>query len=250
MNEYLTEVTNVIIEEGGTLDKYIGDAVVAMFSAPFKLPNHPLNACIAACKIQDKQVLLRERWQRERKQWPQEIFNMRTRIGLCSGNAIVGNMGSNTRFNFTMMGDTVNIGARCESGAKTYGVYTLVSEDTYKEVLTVPNPLVFRFIDRIVVKGRQHPIGIYELVGLKQNLKQNTFDCLELFEQGIHHYLSRNWTQAIQYFEKSAILETFVPGRDVGISTNPSLTFINRCKSMMNDVPDKNWDGVFVMKTK
>lgn len=250
MNEYLTEVTNVIIEEGGTLDKYIGDAVVAMFGAPFKLQNHPLKACMAACKIQDKQALLRERWQRKRKQWPQEVFNMRTRIGLCSGNAIVGNMGSNSRFNFTMMGDTVNIGARCESGAKTYGVYTLVSEDTYKEVLTVPNPLVFRFIDRIVVKGRQHPLGIYELVGLKQNLKQNTFDCLELFEQGIHNYLSRNWSQAIQYFEKSAALETFIPGRDVGISTNPSLAFINRCQYMMNNVPDKNWDGIFVMKTK
>lgn len=250
MNEYLTEATNIIIEEKGTLDKYIGDAVVAMFGAPFDIPNHALKACFAACKIQEKQAFLREKWQREQKQWPQEIFNMRTRIGLCSGTAVVGNMGSKSRFNFTMMGDTVNIGARCESGAKTYGVYTLVSEDTYREILTIKNPLIFRFIDRIVVKGRQHPLGVYELVGLQQNLKQSTFDCLELFEQGIHNYLSRNWDKAIQYFQKSSELEPFIPGRDPGIFTNPSLVFINRCQHLMQNTPNKDWDGTFIMKTK
>lgn len=250
MNEYLTEVTNTIINDGGTLDKYIGDAVVAMFGAPFPLENHPLKACVAACKIQEKQVILREKWAREHSNWPEEVFRMRTRIGLCSGNAIVGNMGSETRFNFTMMGDTVNIGARCESGAKTYGVYTLVSEDTYKEVIAISNQLVFRFIDRIVVKGRQHPLGVYELVGLKNNLSQSSFDCIELFEKGIHNYLSRNWTEAIQCFEKSATMEPFIPGRDPGIFTNPSIVFINRCQYMQQYPPSDDWEGVFVMKTK
>ncbi len=250
MNEYLTQVTNTIINEGGTLDKYIGDAVVAMFGAPFTLDHHPLSACIAACNIQEKQAFLREKWARDHSNWPPEIFRMRTRIGLCSGNAVVGNMGSETRFNFTMMGDTVNIGARCESGAKAYGVYTLVSEDTYKEVITEPNQLVFRFIDRIVVKGRQHPLGVYELIGLERNLKQTTFDCIELFEKGIHNYLSRNWQTAIQCFEQSAVLEPLVPERDPGIYTNPSIVFRNRCKYMLQNPPEEDWNGVFVMKTK
>lgn len=250
MNEYLTEITNVIIEEGGNLDKYVGDAVVAMFGAPFDLPKHPLKACFAACKIQEKQKFLRERWARDHSQWPQEVFQMRTRIGLSTGNAIVGNMGSQTRFNFTMMGDTVNIGARCETAGHTYGTYTLVSEDTYKEILGVKNPLVFRFIDRIVVKGRQHPLGIYELIGLQQNLKQETQDCIECFERGIHNYLSRDWKQAIEWFEKSSTMEMFIPERDPGIFTNPSLTFIQRCQYMMQNPPEEDWDGTFVMKTK
>lgn len=250
MNEYLTEVTNVIIEEGGTLDKYIGDAVVAMFGAPFDLENHPLKACIAACRIQEKQSVLRERWMRDGRSWPQEIFSMRTRIGLCSGNAVVGNMGSSSRFNFTMMGDTVNIAARCESGAKAFGVYTLVCEDTYKEILQVPNSLVFRFIDRIVVKGRQQPLGVYELLGMKHQLKEKTFDCLEIFEQGIHFYLSQNWDKAIDCFQRSSDLEPTIPGRDLGIFTNPSLVLLERCQHLKISPPGDRWNGVFVMKTK
>ncbi len=250
MNEYLTEVTNVILEEGGTLDKYIGDAVVAMFGAPFDLENHPLKACIAACRIQEKQDILRDRWMRDGRSWPQEIFTMRTRIGLCSGNAVVGNMGSKSRFNFTMMGDTVNIAARCESGAKAFGVYTLVCEDTYKEILQTPNSLVFRFIDRIVVKGRQQPLSVYELLGMKHQLKDQTFNCLEIFEQGIHFYLSQNWDKAMDCFQRSSALEPTIPGRDPGIFTNPSLVLLERCQHLKGNPPGDNWNGVFVMKSK
>ena len=250
MNEYLSEVTNVIIEEGGNLDKYIGDAVVAMFGAPFPLENHPINACLAACRIQDKQAYLRQRWVLEHPHWPQNIFQMRTRVGLCSGKAVVGNMGSNTRFDFTMMGDTVNIGARCESGAKSYGVYTLVAEDTYNTIIRDTQQFTFRFIDRIVVKGRQQPLGVYELLGLTRELKQPTFDCIENFEKGIHLYLSQDWEHAIECFEKSSALEPLIPERDPGIFTNPSLVFADRCRYMQQNPPAKDWDGVFVMKTK
>ena len=250
MNEYLSEVTNVIIEEGGSLDKYIGDAVVAMFGAPFPIENHPINACLAACRIQDKQAYLRQRWLLEHPNWPKNIFQMRTRIGLCSGNAVVGNMGSNTRFDFTMMGDTVNIGARCESGAKSYGVYTLVAEDTYNTVIRETQQFTFRFIDRIVVKGRQHPLGVYELMGLTKDLSSNVSDCIENFEKGIHYYLSQDWSKAIQCFEQSSALEPLVPERDPGIFTNPSLVFADRCRYMQQNPPPEDWDGVFVMKTK
>ena len=250
MNEYLSEVTNVITEEGGNLDKYIGDAVVAMFGAPFPIENHPIKACLAACRIQDKQAYLRQRWMLEHPDWPKNIFQMRTRIGLCSGNAVVGNMGSDTRFDFTMMGDTVNIGARCESGGKSYGVYTLVAEDTYNTIIREAHPFTFRFIDRIVVKGRQQPLGVYELIGITKELPQSAFDCIENFEKGIHYYLSKDWEKAIQCFEQSSILEPLIPERDPGIFTNPSLVFADRCRYMRQNPPPEDWDGVFVMKTK
>lgn len=250
MNEYLTTVTNEIIKLGGTLDKYIGDAVVAMFGAPFTVENHPAKACMAACMIQKHQAFLREKWKRDSRAWPKEILGMRTRIGLCSGDAVVGNMGSTSRFNFTMMGDTVNLAARCESGAKSYGVYTLAAEETYKNVVAVTDEFAFRFVDRIIVKGRKHPSGIYELVGLRDDLRQEHFDCLERFEKGIHFYLSREWGQAMSCFRQSAELEPLQPGRDVSISANPSLVFLQRCEYMMDNPPPEDWNGVFVMKTK
>ncbi len=250
MNEYLTAVTKIIKEEGGTLDKYIGDAVVAMFGAPYDLNNHPLQACIAACRIQEKQEWLRNKWREDRDiTWPREILSMRTRIGLNSGLATVGNMGSSTRFNFTMMGDTVNVAARCESGAKTFGVYTLVAEDTYKTIVTDSDLIVFRFIDRIVVKGRQHPLGVYELVGMKQQLKSSTFECIDVFEKGIQKYLQQDWIGAIKLFEASSLLEPLQPGRDPGVFLNPSMLYKQRCAYMQMN-PPKNWDGVFVMHTK
>jgi adenylate cyclase len=251
MNEYLTAVTDVINQEGGTLDKYIGDAVVAMFGAPFDLESHALHACVATCRIQEKQRILREKWSREKGiNWPQEVLQMRTRIGLSTGFATVGNMGSSTRFNFTMMGDTVNIAARCESGAKIFGVYTLVTEDTYKTVIGESDILVFRFVDRIIVKGRTHPLSIYEIVGLKKDLQENTFECIDIFEKGIQMYLRQDWSEATKLFEESSHLEPLQPNRDVGITTNPSLIYKQRCAYMQLHPPALDWDGVFVMKTK
>ncbi|MDR1255135.1 MAG: CHASE2 domain-containing protein [Puniceicoccales bacterium] len=251
MNEYLTAVTDIINQEGGTLDKYIGDAVVAMFGAPFDLELHALHACIATCRIQEKQGILREKWGREKGiNWPQEVLQMRTRIGLNTGSATVGNMGSSTRFNFTMMGDTVNIAARCESGAKMFGVYTLVTEDTYKTVIGESDALVFRFIDRIIVKGRTHPLNIYEIVGLRRDLPEPAFECIDVFEKGIQRYLRQDWIEAVKLFEQSLNLEPLQPNRDVGITTNPSLVYKQRCAYMQLHPPEMDWDGVFVMKTK
>ena len=250
MNEYLTVATEVIKDEGGTLDKFIGDAVVAMFGAPLSLEAHQLRACVAACRIQQKQAWLRDKWKKESEKWPKEILRMRTRIGLSSGLAIVGNMGSATRFNYTMMGDTVNLAARCESGAKTYGVYTLISEDTYKAAVAENNEVVFRFIDRIVVKGRTQPIGIYEIVGLRKELPDSAFECIDVYEKAITKYLARDWDGATSLFEKASTIELLRPGRDVGVLINPSILFSQRCKYMKETPPDKNWDGVFIMQSK
>ncbi len=122
LNEYLTVCTDTIQEQGGTLDKYIGDAVVAMFGAPVRQAEHAYKACLTTQLIQQRLGDLRTKWRSEGNKWPTMVHNMRTRIGLNTGVCMIGNMGSRSRFNYTMMGDNVNLAARMESGAKSWGV--------------------------------------------------------------------------------------------------------------------------------
>ncbi len=248
MNDYLSTMTDVLQAEKGTLDKYIGDAIVAMFGAPVALPDHALKACTAAAKIQLKQAELRQKWAQD-PLWPTIVHHMHTRIGLNSGSAIVGNMGSKTRFNYTMMGDSVNLAARCESAAKAYGVYTLVSEAT-QALLGNAHPFAFRLLDNIIVKGRSQPVHIYELLGFQSSLSPATQDCIRHFEEGFSAYMQGNFQRAIAYFEVSQKLEpnTIDPAR--GIETNPSTVFLDRCHHLLAEPPPTAWQGVYVMKTK
>jgi adenylate cyclase len=250
MNEYLTAMTEILQEEGGTLDKYIGDAIVAMFGAPLPMEAHALRGCVASQRMQAKQLELCAKWKSEGEKWPERVFRMRTRIGVNTGGATVGNMGSTTRFNYTMMGDTVNLAARCESGAKAYGVYTMVAEETMKEARKYGDDCLFRFLDKIVVKGRTQPVTMYEIMGLKETLPQEAFDCAEEYARGIQKYLSQEWDAAISLFETSAEFEAWQPGRDEGIVTNPSQILIERCNQYKEDPPGDAWDGVFVMTSK
>ncbi len=251
MNEYLTAMTDILQEEGGTLDKYIGDAIIGIFGAPVPLKDHALRACVGACRVQQRQAELRQLWADSGGKWPQLVTQMRTRIGLNTGPATVGNMGSRTRFNYTMMGDTVNLGARCESGAKAYGVYIMVTEDTKVAAEKAGGDLcAFRYLDRIVVKGRAKPVAVYEVMGLRASLKPETLRCLDLFEQGIKAYLAQDWDTAYAAFEKSAEFEPNQPDHSSGIHTNPSVVMRQRCLDMKNHPPGRDWDGVYVMKTK
>jgi len=170
--------------------------------------------------------------------------------GLNTGPAVVGNMGSSTRFNYTMMGDTVNLAARCESGAKTYGVYNMVTEDTESLVSKQSNDIIFRFVDRIVVKGRSKAVGVYEIVGLRDELSQATLGCIETYEKAFKKYLMKEWDEALALFEQSSPIEPLRPGRNLGVSINPSLLFIKRCQYMKQNPPIGEWDGVFVMDHK
>lgn len=249
MNDYLTVMTDIIQQEEGTLDKYIGDAIVAMFGAPIKTRDHAMRACWSAYRIQKEQIALRKRWQEEGK-WPALVFEMHTRIGINTGNAIVGNMGSRTRFNYTMMGDTVNLAARCESGAKSYGIYTMVTENTKEAAQKIADTLAFRFIDKIIVKGRNRPVGVYEIVDTKEDLPREALQCIQKYERGFELYLNQQWNEATACFEESAQLERFQPGRDPGIIVNPSLVFIERCRLMKESPPVGNWNGVFRMTNK
>jgi len=251
MNEYLTACTDIVLEEGGALDKYIGDAVVAMFGGLVPLKDHAYRACVASQRVHLKLRELREKWRAEGDKWPEIVWRMQSRIGLNSGRATVGNMGSHARFNFTMMGDNVNLAARMESGAKAYGVYTMVTEATKAECeLHGGDHVVFRYLDKIVVKGRTIPVPIYEVVGLKEHVTPQTRACLEVFAKGIERYLAQDWDGAEAFFRKSEELEPNIPGQTPGVESNPSLALIARCAYMRAHPPGRGWDGVYVMKEK
>lgn len=251
MNEYLTACTDIVLAQGGALDKYIGDAVVAMFGGLVPLEDHALRACIASQLVHRKLLALREKWRSEGDKWPDIVWAMQSRIGLNSGPTIVGNMGSVARFNYTMMGDNVNLAARMESGAKAYGVYTMVTEATKLGCEQQGgDQVVFRYLDKIVVKGRTIPVPIYEIVGLKEDVTAQTREGLGLFEQGIARYLAQDWDAAEALFRRSAELEPNQPGKTPGVESNPSLTLIARCVYMRGHPPAAGWDGVYVMKEK
>ncbi|HLP25088.1 MAG TPA: adenylate/guanylate cyclase domain-containing protein, partial [Acidobacteriota bacterium] len=251
MNEYLTACTDIVQEEGGTLDKYIGDAVVAMFGAPLPLPDHAYRACVASIRVQKQIEALRQKWRSEGEKWPPVVHNLRARLGLNSGPAIIGNMGSRTRFSYTMMGDNVNLAARMESGAKLMGVYTMVTDTTRAECEKHGGDrIVFRFLDKIVVKGRSLPVGVHEIVGLRDEVSAQTLECLAVHARAVERYHAQDWIGAIALFEQSAKLELHQPNKSLAIESNPSLIMIERCHYMSEHPPGANWDGVFVMKEK
>ncbi|MTI88611.1 MAG: adenylate/guanylate cyclase domain-containing protein [Balneolaceae bacterium] len=240
INEYLNAMTDILNDQGGTLDKYIGDAIVGFFGAPVSLQDHALKSCIASQLMQKKQAELRQKWKNE--DWPDIVGNMQTRIGINTGAMVTGNMGSVRRFNYTMMGDNVNLAARCESGAKQYGVYTMVTESTKKEAESCGDDCVFRLLDNIVVKGRTQPVKVYEIADLKADADEQLFECISLYEDGMRLYFNQEWDKAINKFQQSAKLERHTP--------NPSEIFIERCRMMKAEPPEAEWNGVFVMKSK
>ena len=247
INEYLTEMTNILTDEGGTLDKYIGDAIVAIFGAPVNIADHAYRACIVSQLMQRKQLELQKKWAKE--DWPDIVVNMRTRIGLNTGEMVTGNMGSNRRFNYTMMGDNVNLAARCESGAKSYGVYTMVTEATKLAAEEAGDRCVFRYLDKIVVVGRTQAVRVFEVVGLKEYMTDREYELISTFEEGTEAYLNEDWDTAIAKFEASSKLETHQPG-EPGIKTNPSLIYLDRCNTMKDAPSIPDWDGVFKMTSK
>ena len=253
MNEYLTAMTNILQDERGTLDKYIGDAIVAMYGAPIPMKDHAYQAVRTAILMQQKQIQLREKWVPEVEKWGKchgLVTQMQTRIGCNTGTATVGNMGALDRFNYTMMGDMVNLAARCESGAKAYGAYIMVTEETKTASLSTKDDIAFRYLDKIVVKGRSQPVAMYEPTGFMNELSQETQDCLDCFQKGIDNYLKQDWDGALKLFEQAKELEPNKPGVTPGVKDNPSMILIDRCQVMKENPPGDDWDGVYVMTTK
>lgn len=249
MNEYLTACTDLVQAEGGTLDKYIGDALVAMFGAPVALPDHAYRACVSALRVQAALGELRERWRRDGG-WPDIVGRMRTRIGLNTGNCVVGNMGSRTRFNYTMMGDNVNLAARMESGAKLWGAFTMCTEATRVACeARAPGQIVFRPLGRIQVKGRATAVPIFEVAGFADAITPQARECFALFSQALERYYQRDWDGAAALFRRAGELEP-PPEESAGAKPNPSAVFLSIVAQFRKDPPSSGWDGVYVMKEK
>jgi adenylate cyclase len=250
MNEYLSAMTDILMDAGCYVDKYIGDAIVGIFNSPVEIEKHALKACVVTQLLHKRLAELRGKWAGERDKWPSFVSKMQMRIGMNTGRATVGNMGSKKRFNYTMMGDMVNLAARCESGSKSYGVYTMVTGDTMRSAEAEGDDCVFRFLDKIVVKGRSEPVEMYEVVCLRKDLDAETQQCIELYTQGVEHYRCQRWSAALECFEKSAALEPNRPERNPDSPTTPSRVMIERTRHFMDAPPGADWNGVYVMKIK
>lgn len=240
VNEYLSAMTSIIHDQSGTLDKYIGDAIVAFYGAPVSLPDHAWRACYTTQLMQQALAQLREKWKQDG--WPELVVNMKQRIGINTGSMVIGNMGSDRRFNYTVMGDNVNLAARCEGAAKQYGVATLVTEATKLEAQKFGNECLFRWLDTIVVKGRQQPVKVFEIAGLRDDVTPSQPDCINLYESGMQHYERGQWVDALSFFEKSLMLEW-------NSGLNPSSVMLQRCHKLIKK-PPQNWNGVYVLTDK
>jgi len=242
MNEYLTVMSKIILDHEGTLDKYIGDAIVAFYGAPVNVENHEKKSCFTALAMQDALNDLRVKWKKE-NDWPDIVYSMQHRIGLNCGKMVTGNMGSEMRMNYTMMGDTVNLAARLESSAKHYGVYNFVGENIYE---ATKDDFIFRFLDFVRVKGKNIPVKVYELVSHKDNISHENVALVKLFEDGLDLYYQQDWSNALSRFEEAEKIENHFTSRN----TTPSNIYIKRCLKFKENPPGKDWDGVWTMTSK
>jgi len=231
LNEYLSAMTEIIFQNWGTLDKYIGDAIMAFWGAPYPQADHALRACRTALQMLDRLQELQTRWAEHGR--PRIDIG----VGINTGAMLVGNMGSSRRFNFTVMGDNVNLASRLEGINKQFGTRLIVSEATLAEVR---EEMVARELDLIRVKGKLKPVRIYELLGTID--QQERFqDLTERFQNGLAAYRSGNWDQACGVFDDLLALYPH---------DAPTQILRERCRHLAEQPPEGEWDGVYVMKTK
>ncbi len=243
LNTYLTEMTDILMENNGTLDKYIGDAIVAFYGAPIDVKEHELMACRTAIKMQERLAELREQWQAEGDRWPEIVHHMQNRIGINTGQLVTGNMGSESRMNYTMMGDTVNLAARLESSAKQYGIYIQIADSTYE---AVQDKVVVRALDFVKVLGKEEPVKVFELISEVGQEPEPYKKILPAFHEAIELYFKQDWEKAIEAFKAADDLEEMFPGR----KTNPSRIYIPRCEHFKANPPGDDWDGVWTLTSK
>jgi adenylate cyclase len=236
LNEYLTDMTQIVFRHSGTLDKYIGDAVMAFWGAPFENRKHATDGCHAALEMIARLKEMQKKWKIEGK----PLLDIG--VGLCTGVASVGNMGSELRYGYTALGDIVNLSSRIEGLNKEYGTHILLSDTTYA---AVEDPLlVFRELDLIRVKGKLQPVTLYELVAARGTPEGDAPDLeqrLEFFAQGRACYRERRWQDAQIVFEK--LLERWP-------EDGPARMYLHRCKEYFVAGPEEDWDGVYVMTHK
>ena len=231
LNEYLGEMTDITFQRWGTLDKYIGDALMAFWGSPFPQEDHATRACAAALDMSARLEELNLKWEIEGKK-PIEIG-----IGINTGLVNVGNMGSSKRFAWTVMGDPVNLASRLEGQNKQYHTGRIISEFTYE---AVKNEYVCRDLDRIRVKGKLKPVKIYELISFAKDANRHA-DLLSQWNEAQAAFYRSQFDEAAQRYE--TILRKYP-------QDGPSRTFLNRALEFRLDAPAPDWDGVYVAKEK
>ena len=231
LNEYLTAMTDIVFKYDGLLDKYIGDAIMAVFGAPLDQPDHASRACRTAIEMMTELQRLRKKWAAEGRP------DVNIGVGINTGDMVVGNMGSQMRFDYTVMGDSVNLASRLEGTNKEYGTNIIISEFTHEQI---KDEFFCRELDAVQVKGKKLPVRIFELFGDRKDAGQWQ-EFVGRFETGLADYRAGRWDGAIAAFR--GVLE-------VRPEDYPARLYIERCEALKEHPPEGAWDGVFTMKTK
>lgn len=224
LNEYLTYMTDIIQEEGGTLDKYEGDAIIAFWNAPLDLPDHAVRACRAALRCQRK-------LQELNPQFAQRYgHELKMRIGINTGEVVVGNMGSRERFNYTILGDAANLASRLEGANKAFGTFLMVSETTWAQA---QHSFTGRCLGAVRVVGRKTPVHVFEILGLAD---EPAPEFLAVYRAGLEKVRRKMWGEALREFEK--VLQDPV-----------SQKYAERCRVLVQN-SGADWDGVWNLTEK
>ena len=232
LNSYLTEMTQIVFASHGTLDKYIGDAIMAFWGAPSKQANQADNAACAALEMMNCLAGLQEEW----KQRGRPLIDIG--IGINTGVASVGNMGSELRYGYTALGDSVNLASRLEGLNKEYSTHVILSESTY--IALSDTGFLLRELDLIRVKGKLLPVTIYELMGRRETAG-DLAELAEIFTKGHEAYKLRAWAEAKRWLENA-----LSRWPDDG----PARVFLGRCEEYLAEEPPADWEGIYVMKHK
>ncbi|XDD52486.1 adenylate/guanylate cyclase domain-containing protein [Leptospira sp. WS92.C1] len=238
LNEYLSAMTLILKKHEGVLDKYIGDAIVGIFNAPVEVDKHCIKAAQASVDMIETLERLRQEW-KDKKAYIPEAQEMKIRIGLNTGLAKVGFMGTDSISAYTMMGDTVNLAARLEAAAKDYGVNILVSESVQHEI---KEEFFTRLLDVVRVKGKNDPVRLYELVARHDNVSERIEASALEFAKGFEAYLNREWDLAQELLEGSQITR--------GSKDKAAILLMDRCEEYKHKPPEKTWDGVYTRTHK
>jgi adenylate cyclase len=238
LNSYFGTVAEVIHAHRGFIDKYIGDAVMAFWVSPFSAgDDHASDACLAALAQQEAVVQLRA-------QLP-EITGIRRdppelaiRMGIATGEAVVGTIGSDSSRSYTVIGDTVNLASRLESINKLYSTSLIISEETYRMAQRV---IEARELDLITVAGKTEPVRIYEAMGRVDEIAPEQIQLREMYANGLAAYRRQDWDEAQRYFESCQLGDT---------DDGPSRLFIERISLLRSSPPPADWDGVWHFKEK
>jgi len=231
LNSYLGEMTDIVFDHQGTLDKYVGDAIMAVWGAPIAHADHARRSCLAAIDMVERLEALRAVWCE--RGWPALDIG----IGVHTGEVVVGNMGSAKRLSYTAIGDNVNVASRLEGLTKLYGVRIIASESTLGDA---GSSVVARELDLVQVKGKARPVRIYEIMGRSDERAELATVC-ERFAEGLAAYRARHWRDAEQAFRE---VDAMCGG------DGPSRLYLYRCEQFAARPPASDWRGVAVMDTK